>query len=463
MTRLRRREFASLAGAGLIGALAGRPDTAAGSSPAAPPKPSGWSNWSGIEQCQPQRILAPADEGQLVDALKTAQGPIRFVGAGHSFTALVPTPMTLVMTDGLSGVVRHDSAAKTAVVRGGTRIAILAPELDSRGLALPNQPDISVQSMAGSFATGTHGTGAKLQALHGQIRSLRLVTADGRVLTASREQSADLFHAARVSLGALGAITEVELQLQPRFHLRRRVWTQRTEPLLADAMRHAREHRHFELFVLPHTGYGAGITHDEVPDGPPQRVESDDEDTLADLRRLRDTLGRFPSMRRWLAGKFIGEREEVSVDASWRLLSNSRATRFNESEYHLPAERGVTCLAEVLTAIERHREAFFPVEFRFVAADDAWLSPFHGRDSCSIAVHAAAGEDHAYLVKEIGPIFRRHGGRPHWGKLHDMGAAELAAAYPRWNDFLAVRRALDPQGRLLNPYLRRLFGESANA
>lgn len=459
--QIRRREFTALASAGVLGAL---PGCSSEVPPPAPLAPGEWSNWSGLERCKPQRIATPTSEEQLSQTLRGASGPVRFVGAGHSFTALVPTPTTLVMMDGLSGVVSHDAAAKTAVVRGGTRIAIVAPELDSRGLALPNQPDISVQSLAGSFATATHGTGATLPAMHAQIRSLRLVTADGRVMSASREQSPDLFHAARVSLGALGALTEVELQLHPRFFLRRRVWTQQTAALLADAVDHAKKHRHFELFVLPHTGWGAGITHDEVPASTvPFHAASDDEDALNDLRRLRDLLSRFPSMRRWVAGKAMGDREEVSVDVSWRLLSNSRAARFNESEYHVPAEHGVACLKEVIAAIDSRTDTYYPIEFRFIAADDAWLSPFHGRDACSIAVHAAAGEEHAYLVKQLGPIFRKHAGRPHWGKLNDMSSTELAAAYPRWKDFHVVRRELDPQGKLLNPYLRKLFGEADHA
>lgn len=456
---MRRRDFASLAGAGLLAGLGAR---AEGQVPGAEP-PKGWSNWSGLERFAPQRVLQPADEIQLAEALRGAAGPIRFVGAGHSFSALVPTPATLVAMDGLHGVVRHDASAHTATVRAGTRIAVLAAQLDERGLALPNQPDVSVQSLCGSFATATHGTGARLPALHAQVQALRLVTADGRVLSASRERSPDLFHAARVSLGALGALSEVELQLEPRFHLRRRAWTQRTGELLEAAPRLAKAHRHFELFLLPHTGYGAGITHDEVPAAPAQRVESDDEEALTDLRRLRDYLGGWPDLRRWVAARFIGEREEVSVDLGWRLLSGTRATRFNESEYHVPVDRGLACLREVLAFIETRRDTFFPIEFRYVAADDAWLSPFQGRDCCSIAVHAAVGDEHAYLVKELGPVFRRHGGRPHWGKLHDMGPAELAAAYPRWKDFHALRRELDPQGRLLNPYLRQLFGEERRA
>jgi FAD/FMN-containing dehydrogenase len=100
------------------------------------------------------------------------------------------------------------------------------------------------------------------------------------------------------------------------------------------------------------------------------------------------------------------------------------------------------------------------VEFRYVAADDAWLSPFHERDSCSIAVHAAHGEPMDYLIGSLGPIFRCHGGRPHWGKLHGLGARELHALYPRWDDFQRIRRELDPQGRMLNAHLKRLFAQA---
>jgi FAD/FMN-containing dehydrogenase len=98
------------------------------------------------------------------------------------------------------------------------------------------------------------------------------------------------------------------------------------------------------------------------------------------------------------------------------------------------------------------------MEIRFIAGDEAWLSPFYRQDSCSIAVQAPSGEPHEYLVTEFTPIFRAHGGRPHWGKLHASSATELASAYPRWADFQRVRRHFDPQGRMLNDHLRKVFG-----
>jgi FAD/FMN-containing dehydrogenase len=115
-------------------------------------------------------------------------------------------------------------------------------------------------------------------------------------------------------------------------------------------------------------------------------------------------------------------------------------------------------MREVLAAIEaNHHDVFFPLELRSIAKDDAWLSPFYDRDSGSIAVHAYYKDDYKRLFAEIEPILRRHGGRPHWGKLHSLKARDLKALYPRWRDAMNVRESLDPHGRFLNSYLRELL------
>jgi FAD/FMN-containing dehydrogenase len=115
----------------------------------------------------------------------------------------------------------------------------------------------------------------------------------------------------------------------------------------------------------------------------------------------------------------------------------------------------------VIQALERHNDAYFPVEFRFVKADDAWLSPFYQRDACSIAVHAAGGEAYRYFADDIEPIYRKYQGRPHWGKLHTHQASDFAGLYPKWKDFLEIRKQYDPTGRMLNPHLRQVFGVAA--
>ena len=466
----RRQFLQSMTASGM--ALALRPVAAAAPQPGATPSvptaaaaPAAWRNWSGIAQCQPAAWAVPRSEEELVTLLRQSPAPLRAVGAGHSFTALVPTEGTLLSIDALSGLSAHAAQpAPTATLQAGTRLATVSRLLDGVGLALRNAPDIDAQTLAGALATATHGTGADLPALHADVQSLRLVAPTGQILSCSAQDNAEVFHAARVSLGALGVVTEMTLRVRPRHVLQRRVWLMPVDSLLRDLDTLARKHRQFECYLLPHTGYGAVIVHDEHP-GPPQPVPhvSADEDVLRDLRRLRDWLGYAPSLRRWVAQRLIDPAQtEQRTDWSYRLLSTQRPTRFNETEGHVSRANGPACLRAVLDYLEQRNDVYFPVEFRYVAQDDAWLSPFYERDSCSIAVHAAHDEPWDYLVKDVGALFRRHGARPHWGKLHDRSAQELRTLYPRWNDFDRVRRHLDPQGRMLNAYLRPWF-ERSNA
>ena len=102
--------------------------------------------------------------------MRRTTGNIRPAGSGHSFTALVPTSTTLVSIDRLASVVHIDRKAMTVTAQAGMRIGALARALDAQGLALRNQPDVDVQTLAGAIATGTHGT-ALTGAVGGNIMS----------------------------------------------------------------------------------------------------------------------------------------------------------------------------------------------------------------------------------------------------------------------------------------------------
>jgi FAD/FMN-containing dehydrogenase len=125
----------------------------------------------------------------------------------------------------------------------------------------------------------------------------------------------------------------------------------------------------------------------------------------------------------------------------------------------VPAAAGPACLREILDTIRSRRiPVVFPIEYRYVRADDAWLSMFGARDGCSISIHQFHDLDYAPYFDAIEPIFWKYEGRPHWGKLHTLGSERLARLYPRWSDFQAVRRELDPRGRMLNDHLRYVLG-----
>nr|WP_321360572.1 D-arabinono-1,4-lactone oxidase [uncultured Hyphomonas sp.] len=437
-----------------------------GYAPGLPPAPEGevaWSNWSGIQQSTPKQIAVPATEADLASALAEARR-VRPVGSGHSFTGLVPSEHMIVDASRFSGLISADAETRKATIGAGTRIRQAARELDGVGLALQNLPDVDVQTLAGSFSTSTHGTGRTLQPLHAHIEGFRIVQADGTAHDVSAASDPDLFMAGQVSLGALGVITRYTLNCVPTYNLKRRVWVEKLDTLLDQVMDLSQQHRNFEFYYFPFTGYAAGISHDLFEGNVTGRVSDEDEDTLAGLKQLRDVFGWSAWLRKRIAaGSLPKGLIEESSDTYWKLLATARPTKFNEMEYHIPLENGLTCLREIIAALESRNDTFFPVEVRITAPDNAWLSPFNDGPRMSIATHAAVDEPYNYFFSVLEPIHRAHGGRPHWGKLHSLGKEELITLYPDFQNFLDLRASLDPEGKFLNPHLAHLFGVNFDA
>jgi FAD-linked oxidoreductase len=418
-----------------------------------------WRNWSGVQSAYPAQRIAPTSEAALAQALTAAAAPIRPVGAGHSFSPLVPTGGALLTLDAMTGLIDHDAKALQASVWCGTRLGDLGPALAAIGQEMPNLPDINKQSLGGAIGTGTHGTGLGFKALHGEVLSFRLITPSGETIDADPTRQADTYHAALVGLGAFGVISRATLQNRPLKRIIKRVELHDAEDIYGAWPALQRQHRNVEFYAIPFTGKAALITADETSQAQIPRGPDVDSKTLMDLKLLRDLFGFAPPIRKAVARSLMAHIEpEVMVDESWKLLSNDRPVRFNEMEFHLPRDEQIPALREVMAAIEQHRpDVFFPVEIRVIEADEAWLSPFYRRPSGSVAVHAYYKDDHQFLFELIEPILRRRGGRPHWGKLNSLRKSDFAALYPRWNDAVEVRRSLDPQGRMLNSYLRGLF------
>lgn len=424
-------------------------------------QPVRWRNWSGYQQCQPRQRVAPETLDQLVDLVRNAPGPLRPVGAGHSFAPLVPTEGTIVSLRNFEGLKRHDAKALTATFGAGTKLGQIGGPLEGIGQAMPNMPDIDEQSLAGAISTGTHGTGEKLGAVHAQVESLQLVTGRGDVLECSATKNPEVFDAARVSLGSLGFVTEVTLRNVAAHKLKRRVWLEPLDALLERFDTLAAQHHSFEIYLIPHLDSGVAIAIDPTDEPVSPRGEEQDTSAVLDMKQARDALAWFPALRRWVLNKATADfKPEESVDVAWRVFPSARAVRFNEMEYHLPREALIPTVRRVRDVVEKqHPEIFFPIEVRVVKGDEAWLSPFHGHDrSGSIAVHHYHTEDPLPYFADVEALYQPLGGRPHWGKMHTLGAAELSRRYPRWSDFLEVRRELDPEGRLLNPHLKQLFG-----
>ena len=128
-------------------------------------------------------------------------------------------------------------------------------------------------------------------------------------------------------------------------------------------------------------------------------------------------------------------------------------------EYELPRANGWPALREVIGWIRKRRlPVTFPFEFRIVAADDIWISPFNGRIGASISMHQYARMPFQALFLQAEKIFRAHQGRPHWAKRHTLSEAEVHTLYPDAAKFCAVRDSVDPGGKFANAHLAALFG-----
>ena len=418
-----------------------------------------WQNWSATEHAYPATRLAPTGADEAAHMLRMATGPVRTVGAGHSFTGLVPTDATLVSLDRMTGVLGHDPATLQASVAAGTRLYDLGPALAAIGQAMPNLPDINKQSLAGGTQTGTHGTGHGLTAVHGGIVEFDLATPRGEVLTCSATQNSEVFDAARVGLGAFGIVTRMTLQNQPLTRVKKVTSLRHRDDLMLGWDDLVGKHRNVEFYVIPFSRWGQLITHDDTHEPIRPRGPDTDTDGQMQLKQARDIFEFAGSLRAWALDRAIaGMPEQIAIDEGWKLLSNERSVRNREIEYHVPRETQIAALREVVEAVERYRsDVFIPIEVRAIAPDAAWLSPFYGRESGSIAVHTFYKDDYQFFFTLIEPILRRHGGRPHWGKLNSLTYADFAALYPRWKEALAVRDHLDPEAKLFNSYLRRVL------
>ena len=429
-----------------------------------------WSNWAGTHACVPVAIEHPKSAREVAGAVRRAAEAgrtVRAAGAGHSFSACVPTDGTLVRLDRLDRIVDADPASGLVKAEAGITLAALNRGLAERGLALPNLGDIDAQSLAGAIATGTHGTGARLPNLSAQVEALELVDGTGERRTLTHDDG-DLLRAARVGLGSLGIVTAVTLRCVPAFRLRGVDTTLPLEEVLDGLDERVDAHDHFEFWTFPHSPLALTRTNDrtDAPVSAPGPAKAWLHDVLLDnhaLGLLSRTGRRFPRaiprINRLTAAAASGRER---VDASHRIFASPRLVRFDEMEYAIPREHAADAVRGAREILERH-PVNFPVELRFVAADDALLSPAHGRDTAYVAVHVFQGMDGERPFREIERLMAGWGGRPHWGKRSYLGARELKTRYPAWDAFAAARAELDPEGRFENTWARRVLGPARPA
>ncbi len=427
-----------------------------------------WKNWAGNQVAHPEQIASPRSHeelAQLVEAAHTAQSTVKVIGSGHSFTSAAVTDGVMVQIGALSGIKSVDRSTNRVTVGAGTTLNDLNRLLDAEGLAMPNLGDIAYQTVAGAVSTSTHGTGRELPGLAAQVVGLTLINGHGETIRANEFENSDMLDLARVSVGALGAITEVTLQTVPAFRLRALEAPMRIDKVLDNIDELVESNDHFEFFWIPHTGWALTKRNNRT------------DDALAPLPKVRGwfdktfmenyaygaicALGRqVPSLIPKLATALPSSGSREYVDQSYKIFASPRLVRFYEMEHSVPVEHLPEALNAIRAMVDRKGYRLnFPVEVRFTAPDDIALSTSFGRKSAYIAVHIFKGMEYEPFFRDVEDILRGFSARPHWGKLHYRTADELSKLYPRWSDFISLRNRLDPDRTFANKYTQQVFGD----
>jgi xylitol oxidase len=421
-----------------------------------PDGPGRLANWAGNVVFRAVRVSRPRTVAELQEDVARSTR-VHALGSGHSFSRVADTEGVLISAAGLPPVIGIDPATATVTVGASITYGDLARWLHAAGWALPNLGSLPQISVAGACATGTHGSGDHNGNLATAVRALQLVTADGALMTLRRDADRDAFHGAVVGLGALGVVTTLTLDLVPDFEVRQYVY----EDLPADQLTGYFGEIFAGAYSVSVFTRWRGSHHDQVwlkhragdPDppraGPPWRG----------ARPAGGPRHPVPGMSGAAA------TEQGGVPGPWQ----ERLPHFRpgytpstgqelQSEYLLPREAA----GAAFTAMARLGDLLAPVllisEVRTVAADEAWLSPSYRRDT--VAIHftwipdaGAVRPVIAAIEGQLAPLVAR----PHWGKLFGLPPQTVAELYPRWDDFRALARTLDPAGKFRNEFTDTYF------
>ncbi len=415
-----------------------------------------WQNWSGSVEATPTEIASPRDEDELA-RLVAQHDKVRVTGASHSFMPLCETGGLLLRLDALEGELAIAADGKTAWAPAGWSLARLTEALWREGYSLPNQGDVNPQSLAGAISTGTHGTGAELGSLATIASAFRLMLADGSIVECDATQNAELFEAQRVSLGLLGIVLAIRIDILPAYHLVENIRAAPFDEIAErwDAL--ITELRHIEFWAFPYSDDVILKTLDICEECPPPERTSDTDEKAFGL--YCKTVAKLPKLTKTLQRQIMKQVKPTERRGpAYAIFPSDRDTRFEEMEHQLPRAHGMAALREVIGWIRKKKlPVSFPFEYRTVAADDIWMSPFNAGPCASISMHQYAKMAWRDIFAEAETIFRDHGGRPHWAKRHTLNFEEVKALYPRAEDFRAQCLTADPQGKFANTHLTELF------
>ncbi|MEO6510933.1 MAG: FAD-binding protein [Nocardioides sp.] len=402
-------------------------------------------NWAGNHRYRAARVVTPSSVEELREIVTTADR-VRALGSRHSFNRICDTSGVLIDTRALVTGPILDEERGSMTVSPGVTFGAVAQALDGTRWALPNLGSLPHISVIGAVSTGTHGSGTGNQVLAASVTRMRLMLADG--FTVDVRRGDDTFEGCVVSVGALGVVLEVDLQLVPTFDV---VQT------LDDAG--AWEHAYLAVpevlssaySVSVFTRWGRGATEILAK----HRVESAADHVSPSTKETSMLLVDGPNL--------TARDARVSWSAGLPHFRMEFEPSFGEeiqSEFFVSSGDTVEALAAVTALADVLDPHLIVSEIRAIASDSLWLSPAYGRDSTSLHFTWKLEPEpvervNALVAEALAPL----AARPHWGKRFPGGTA-LRDSYPRAASFLSLAQDLDPTRKFTNDFIDETLGSA---
>jgi len=427
-----------------------------------------WISWNENIVHPFNNFYEPRIEQDLVNVVKNSDERIRVVGTGRSSADIVAGTETLISLGNYDKVVSVDEDNLRITVQTGMTLEKLLNEIEKFGWCLPSLPDIDDITLGGALATGTHGTGRDAVLLADYMVACTLITANGELMDV--DENSEILDAVRVSVGVLGLLSTVTLQCLPLFRMKLTEQPMKDKVWMPKFKRMLEDNDFLRILWLPHTNRGYVIQGNRCADD--EVVEPTKGSWLSKYRRSTSVfLYKMTTSLPWLVSPVnkllyllffhsIQKKSGTLYDAT---VTKSRGSTLELGEWTIPLDKFDLAFAELRTKLHSFSNKAFahiPMDIRFIKADNTWLSYSYGADTVTVGcvTRNAAHADQYEAFGAIEEVFYKHGGRPHWAKHHGLEQAELSTLYPRWSDFIELRRKMDPDGKFLNCYLTKLFG-----
>ncbi len=425
-------------------------------------------NWDGTRSWTPEAVHHPQNEEQIAALVRQAcdsEKRVKVLGEALSWSDIIDVPKTAMRFDRMAAVLEVDRDRRRIRLQPGARLNEVNEILAQNGLAFDNFGSIVLQTAAGHTASGTHGTGGRTPILSSRIEKIRLIDGLGKIRELDADREPELFSAARVNLGCLGVVSEITFSCIEAFDIEEQLALVDFDTALADLDATVDTNDYCKLWWLPYTDKIQVYTFNKTtrPRGGFGFTGFMDRSGISGILFTGLMgLGRavppiVPFLNNTVQTLHFHPRRRV--DRSDRVIKVSSGIPIHqETEYAIPIERAAEAIDRTRRMVlKANYRVNFPMEVRFVAADDIPMSPASGRDSCYIGAYVASLKWAPAYFAEFEELMRDYQGRPHWAKSFTLSGEELRDLYPAYDAFNRLRQTCDPQGLFRNSFVDRVF------